>query len=76
VITFETHNGNYNVVHISNEKHFYYHSNTQKRFVYTVLSELERLAKNAFSACQNAFIVHHQNLLKQITGIFPVDPQN
>jgi hypothetical protein len=31
---------------------------------------LERLAKNAFSAQQNAFLVHHQNLLKQITGKF------
>jgi hypothetical protein len=30
------------------------------------------LAKIAFSARQNAFLVHHQNLLKQITGTFPI----
>jgi hypothetical protein len=73
MITFETNNGNLNVVHISNKKHFYYHPNIQKRFVYIILSELNGLAKNAFSARQNAFFVHHQNLLKQITGTFPVD---
>jgi hypothetical protein len=43
VITFETNNGNSNEAHISNEKHFYYHPNTQKRFVYIILGELERL---------------------------------
>jgi hypothetical protein len=52
VITFETNNGNSNVVHISNKKHFYSPPDTQKRFVYMILSELERLAKNEFSARQ------------------------
>jgi hypothetical protein len=50
VITFETNNGNSNVEHISNEKFFYYPPNTQNRFLYIILSELERLAKNAFLA--------------------------
>jgi hypothetical protein len=49
VLTFGTNNGNSNVVHISNEKHSYYNPNTQESFVYIMLSELERLAKNAFS---------------------------
>jgi hypothetical protein len=72
VITFVTNNRFSNVVHISNEKHISNPPNTQKRFVCTILSELERLANNAFSARQNAFLVHRQNLLKQITGKFPV----
>jgi hypothetical protein len=72
VITLETNNGNSNVDHISNEKFFYYPPNTQKRFVYIILSELDRLAKNAFSALQYAFLIHNENLLKQITGIFSV----
>jgi hypothetical protein len=50
VLSFGTNNGNSNVVHISNEKHFYYNPNTQKCFVYIMLSELERLAKKGFSA--------------------------
>jgi hypothetical protein len=32
---------------------------------------LERLAKKAFSARQNAFLVQHQNQLKDETGKFP-----
>jgi hypothetical protein len=38
--------------------------------------------KKVFSARQNAFLEHHQYLLKQITGIFPIvfdnssSPQN
>jgi hypothetical protein len=82
LITFETNNGISNVDNILNEKLFYYPPNTQKRFVYIILSQLERLAKNEFLARQNAFLVHYQNLLKQITGIFSVDftysscPQN
>jgi hypothetical protein len=72
VISVETNNGNSNVVRNSNEKIFYYHPNTQKLFVCMILCELDRLAKNPFSARQNAFFVNHQNLLKQITGIFPV----
>jgi hypothetical protein len=64
VITFETNSGNSNVVHISNEKHFYYHPNTQKHFVYIILSKLERSAKNAFSARQNAIFALHQKIIE------------
>jgi hypothetical protein len=38
-------------------------SKQEKNIVFTLLYELERLAKNKFSALQNAFIVHNKNLL-------------
>jgi hypothetical protein len=72
VITFETNKRNKNVVHISNEKDIYYPPKTQNRFVCSILFQLERLAQNPFSACQNGFLEHHQNLLQQITRIFPI----
>jgi Txe/YoeB family toxin of Txe-Axe toxin-antitoxin module len=72
LITFETNKRNTNVVHISNEKDIYYTPNTQKRFVNNILNQLEQIEKNAFSARQKAFLEHHQSLLKQITGTFPI----
>jgi hypothetical protein len=54
-----------NVDHISNEKRIYYHPKPQK-------SELENLGENAFSARQNTFSVNDQNLMKHITGTFPI----
>jgi hypothetical protein len=71
-ITFESIKRTTNVDHISNEIHIYYNPEPQQSFVCTILSELEDLAKNPFSARQNAFLVHHQNVLKQITGTFPI----
>jgi hypothetical protein len=43
-----------------------------KIFVCTILCDLERLEKNVFSARENAFLVHHQNLLTDSTVKFPV----
>jgi hypothetical protein len=68
VKAFETNKRNMNVDHITNEIHLLT-SKESKNLVCIILCELERLANNAYSAQQNAFLVHHQNLL---TGKFPV----
>jgi hypothetical protein len=63
VIALETNKKNTNVDHISNEKHIYLRLNSKKSLVSTILCEMGRMAKNAFSARQNAFLVQQQNLL-------------
>jgi hypothetical protein len=62
VVAFESNKRNTNADYISNEKHIYKPLKSKKRTVCTILCELEWLAKNAFSARQNAFLILLQNL--------------